>query len=271
MSLRRKLLLVFSLTVAVSVAGVAWLVQEVTGNAFEKTENQRTAELVTQFQREFSRQGEEVVRRVQGIAASDAVSRISTASSASLDSPEYFDVARTMAENHQLDFVELLDSRGNILSSAQWSAKFGYTEPAFQTLSAATGETAFLKLEEMRDSIALGLFAVRATREGEHAVYVVGGWRLDRNFLAALNLAPEMRLMLYQNRGVGVSPDLLIDPTQPSVAESLHSAEKLSPLIDAVRRYNQEVSGIVNWSSVEGDEEAFHAIPLRGVAKDRPL
>jgi sensor domain CHASE-containing protein len=69
MSFRRKLLLVFSVSVALSVAAVAWLVQEVTRKAFEETENQRTSQLVGQFQREFNRQGEEVTRRVENIAA----------------------------------------------------------------------------------------------------------------------------------------------------------------------------------------------------------
>ena len=68
MIFRRKLLAVFALTVFLSVAAVAGLVLMVTRNAFEKTENQRTAALVTQFQREFTRQGEEVARRVETIA-----------------------------------------------------------------------------------------------------------------------------------------------------------------------------------------------------------
>src|SRR5271165_6214872 len=55
MTFRRKLLTVFALTVFLSVAAVALLVLAVTRNAFEKTEEQRTAALVTQFQREFTR------------------------------------------------------------------------------------------------------------------------------------------------------------------------------------------------------------------------
>ena len=272
MSFRRKLLLVFALTVFLSVAGVAWLVQEVTRKAFEKTENERTAQLVTQFQREFTRQGEDVVRRVESIAASDAAIRMATAlSGTSADSAEYFDLARYMADSHQLDFVELLDWRGNIVSSAQWPAKFGYPDNGFDTLSASSEQTAFLKLEELQDSTALGLFAVRRTHSGEHSVYVVGGRRLDQNFLSTLNLAPDMRVLLYQNRGERFSPDLLVDPTSSSAASSKRSAEKFAPLVEAVRQYNQETTGVVNWSSDPGDEEVFHAIPLRGVAKDRPL
>ena len=60
MSFRRKLLTVFALTVFLSVASVALLVQFLTRSAFEKTENQRTSALVAQFQREFSRRGEDI-------------------------------------------------------------------------------------------------------------------------------------------------------------------------------------------------------------------
>jgi signal transduction histidine kinase len=272
MSFRRKLLVVFALTVFLSVAGVAWLVQEVTRNAFEKTENERTAALVTQFQREFSWQGEEVTRRVERIAGSDPVTRMAAAlNGTSADSAEYFDLARYMADSHQLDFVELLDWRGNIVSSAQWPAKFGYPNNSFETLFASSEQSAFLKLEELQDSSALGLFAVRATHSGEHPVYVVGGRRLDKNFLATLNLAPDMRVLLYQNRGEGFSPDLLIDPSSAGAPEPKRPAEKFEPLVDTVRRENRESTGTIGWSSDQRDEEVFHAIPLRGAAKDRPL
>ncbi len=96
MTFRRKLLAVFALTVFLSVAAVALLVLAVTRNAFEKTEDQRTAALVTQFQREFSRRGEDVARRVQAIATSDPVTRMATAlNGTSADSAEYFDLARS--------------------------------------------------------------------------------------------------------------------------------------------------------------------------------
>ena len=38
-----------------------------------------------------------------------------------------------------------------------------------------------------------------------------------------------------------------------------------------MRKYDQEISGLVEWSSDRADEEVFHAIPLRGGGKDRPL
>jgi len=271
MTFRRKLLAVFALTVFLSVAGVALLVQLVTRNAFEKAEKDRTAALVAQFQHEFKRRREDVARKVESIAGSDAVNRMATAlNGTSADSAEYFDLARSMAESHQLDFLELLDWRGMIISSAQWPTKFDYPDTAFESWSAPGQQQPFLKLEELQDSTALGMFALRTIHVGEHAVYVVGGQRLDKNFLLALDLPADMRALLYQNRGDKFSSDFLLDAssTGPDLARP---AEKFAPLVDAVRRYNQEIAGIVSWSSDPADDEVFHAIPLRGLGKDQPL
>jgi signal transduction histidine kinase len=273
MIFRRKLLVVFALTVFLSVGGVAWLVLALTRTAFEKAEDQHTAALITQFQREFSRRGEDVARQVEGIAASDTASRMATAlSGTSADSAEYFELAKSMAESHQLDFLEFLDGRGTIISSAQWPAKFGYPETAFESLTAASGQSAFLKREELQDSSALGLFAVQATGVSEHPVYVIGGRRLDKNFLSALDLPADMRVLLYQNRSDHFSSDSLLDPSVPGPGpDAARPADKLAPLIESVRQHNQEMTGIAAWSSDQGDEEVFHAIPLRGAGKDRPL
>ena len=272
MSFRRKLLLVFSASVALSVAAVAWLVQEVTRKAFEESENQRTSQLVNEFQREFNRQGEDVTRRVENIAASETVTRMAAVlKGSSADSAEYFDLARSLAESHQLDFLELLDSRGMIVSSAQWPAKFGYPDSAFQILLPSAQQPAFLKLEQLQDSTALGLFTVRTSHDGEHSVYVVGGRRLDKTFLSSLNVAPEMRVLLYQNSDESFSSDLLVSPSSSKSSEHFRPAEQLAPLVDAVRRGRQEISVPVRWSSDRADEEIFHAIPLRGLGGDRPL
>lgn len=273
MTFRRKLLAVFALTVFLSVAAVALLVLAVTRNAFEKTEDQRTAALVTQFQREFRRRGEDVEKRVEGIAASNPVNRMATAlNGTSADSAEYFELARQMAEGYQLDFLELLDGHGTIISSAQWPAKFGYPDTAFETPSATSEKSAFLKREELQDSTALGLFAVRTTRVSENPVYVIGGQRLDKNFLTGLDLPPDMRVLLYQNRSDRFSADSLLDPlASGNGAGPVRPPAKFAPLVDAVRQSNQEMTGVVSWSGDQADDEVFHALPLRGAGKDRTL
>jgi len=271
MIFRRKLLAVFTLTVFVSVGAVAAVVLVVTRRAFEKTEEQRIAALVAQFQREFDRQGDEAVRRIQAIAASEPVVRMATAlDRAPTDTPGYFDLARSVADDYQLDFLEFVDAHGTIISSAQWPAKFGYPESGFENISSAGEQRAFLMQQELQDSTALGLLAVRATRVGEHPIYVFGGRRLDKNFLATLDLPPDMRALLYQNRGDRFSPDLLVDPS-PAAPELVRPPDKFAPLIDAVRQYNQETTWKIRWSSDQADDELFHAIPLRGLGKDSPL
>ena len=268
MIFRRKLLAVFALTICVSVGAVAGMVLALTRRAFEKTEEQRSAALLTQFQREFSRQGEEAVRRIQAIAASEPVLRMAEElNRSSGDTSSFFDLAHSLAENHQLDFLELVDSRGTIVSSAQWPAKFGYADATFDSWSGLGEQAAFLKQEDLEDSTALGLFAVRAIRVGEHPFFVMGGRRLDREFLTALDLPTDMRALLYQNRGTRFSTDMLVSP---SGADG-HPPEKLAPLVEAVQRYNQETFGIVHWSADPADDEMFHAIPLRGVGKDGAL
>ncbi len=273
MIFRRKLLAVFALMVFVSVASVAGLVLVVIRNAFEKTDAQRTAALVAQFQREFDRQGEEVASRVAAIAGSESVSRMATTlNAASPDSAGYLDLARSLADSHQLDFLELVDARGTIISSAQWPAKFGYPEVAFENLSASSEQGFFLKQEELQDSTALGLFAVRAVHVGERPVFAIGGRRLDKNFLSALDLPADMRALLYQNRGDHFAADLLLNPAVAgNTPDPAHPDDKFANLIDAVRQYNQEMKGTVHWSPDQADDEVFQAIPLRGVGKEHPL
>jgi signal transduction histidine kinase len=272
MMFRRKLLLVFALTVCLSVAAVAWLVSEVTRRAFVRSDDERTAALVTQFRREFNRQGEEVARRVETIAKSEMATRMAVAlNRAPADSGPYFELAKATAENSQLDFLEFVESDGTIVSSAQWPEKFGYPDGASGGFAAAAGQGAFLKQEELQGGTALGLFAVRATR-GERPVYVIGGRRLDKDFLVGLDLPAGMRALLYQNRGDHFAADLLIDPSAAS-GDKINSPGKLQPVIDAVREYGQEMNAVVAWSPDHADDEVFHAIPLfgAGAAKDRPL
>ena len=271
MTFRRKLLTVFALTVFLSVAAVAVLVQFVIRGTFEKAESERTSALVTQFQREFVRRGEDVEHRIEKISSSEPVSRMATAVTAnSAASSEYLDLARAMAEGYQLDFLEFLDWQGTIISSAQWPAKFGYPDPSFETVSSSGGQAAFLKLEELEEGTSLGLFAVRPIRMGEHPIYVVGGRKLDRSFLSALDLPSEMRVLLYENRGESFSPNFLLDPASTG-ADATRPADKFASLVEAARHYDQEITGVVSWTSDQADDEVFHAIPLRGAGRDRPL
>jgi two-component system, NtrC family, nitrogen regulation sensor histidine kinase NtrY len=251
---RRKLLAVFAITVLLSVGFVTSIVSYVTRRAFERADEEQTRALIGQFRREFNRTGEEVARRIESVANSDAATRIALA--ASRGSPDYgahLNEAKALAENQQLDFLEFVDGEGTILSSAQWPAKFGYKE---LSLPAKPRQEAFLKQEELPEGAALGLVALRQLEIGEKPVYVTGGRRLTKDFLASLELPTGMRVMLYENIGNGFSPKLLIDPSNSA------RPERVSALIEQVQQQHQEANAVIHWSTNPGDDESFQAIPL---------
>src|SRR5580700_7489954 len=273
MMFRRKLLTVFALTVFLSVAAVTLLVSAVTRRAFERSEDERTAALVTQFRREFNRQGEDVARRVEAIAASEDLGRMAVKlNRPQADAGPYFELAKTIAENSRLDFLEFVESDGTIISSAQWPARFGYPDASAGSFAASADQSAFLKQEELQDGTALGLFAVRAARAGERPVYVIGGRRLDKSFLSGIDMPAGMRTLLYQNRGERFAAELLVDPAENASA-GVRPAQELEPLVDAVRQSKEETSWLVHWSGDGAEDEVFHAIPLLGAAagKEHPL
>ena len=259
MTFRRKLLAVVALTVSVSVASIAWIVSDVARRAFEHANEQRSAALVAQFQREFRRRGEDVVRRVEAIAADEGTTRMALALNRSApDYSSYFNEAKEVAEAQQLDFLQLVDEQGTIISSAQWPAKFGYKENYFAR-GTQLPKDAFLRREELPDTAALGLFAVRPIKVGDKPLYVIGGRKLNRDFLATLDLPAGMRAILYQNLAAGFSTQFLID-----ASGYLQQSDKLAPIIQRVQQQMQEVTEPIHWSRNPADDEVFEAIPLKG-------
>ncbi len=257
MSFRRKLLAVFALTVFLSVAAVTWIVSSVTRRAFERADEDRASALVGQFRREFQRRGQDVVRRVAAIANSDAATRMALAvSQGSPDYGSFLNVAKNIAVDQQLDFLEFVDSQGTIISSAQWPAKFGYKDASLPT---NPPKEAFLRQEQLPDGAALSLSAMRAVNAGDKPLHVIGGRRLDKDFLAGIELPVGSRAMLYQNVSNGFSPQLLIDPSG-----TLQQPERLAPLIRQVQQTRQETGMLIHWTSNAADDETVHAIPLTG-------
>ena len=265
MSFRRKLLLLFSITVFLAVTAVAWLVSLVTRQAFEKANEQRTSALVAQFQHEFNRRGEDLVHRVEAIAGSDAATRMALANGqGSASRGSFANDAGPIAASHQLDFLEFVDGDGTILSSAQSPAKFGYPDSSLADARKLATRLAFLKQEELQNGSALGLFVVRAATVGDKPLYVVGGERVDRNFLTALELPAGMRAMLYPNVSTAFAGQSLID-----ASGTLKDAEKLAPLIQQAASGGKESRLLVHWSDDPADDETLHAIPLNG-QDDKP-
>jgi signal transduction histidine kinase len=255
MTFRRRLLLLFALTVLASVAAVTGIVSVLARRAFDRANDERTAALVAQFRREFTRRGEDVRRRVQAAAASSAADRMAVA--AARNSPDYgsfLDDAQLLAEAQRLDFLEFADDRGTIISSAQWPAKFGYREPLALRNPPAD---AFLKQEETPSGVVFGLFAVNTVAAGDHKILAIGGTRLDRTFLSSLDLPFGMRVMLYENVSGPFSPDRLIMTGDP-----VPNPQALAPLIERVHITDHDASSVVRWDS--GEDETVNAFALPG-------
>ena len=277
MSLRQKLLLLFSLTVAAAVAAVAWTVLVRIRQVFEKRDQEETALFVSQFQREFQHRSSDVAAAVDRIAGQERVRSMAFELVQSNDAAPYLNEAQTLAQDAQLDFLEIVGPDGNIVSSAQWPARFGYAEPA----ASEGSQTPFLKREELSDnSSVLGLFAVRAIRGAEPAVKLVGGKRLDQSFLADLPVAPGMQVALYSEtasatndttRDVGADTSgtglTRFDPKRlVSAGGDVPGAARYASLIDQARNSGQQASGILYLTPRREDSVSATAIPLKNSA-----
>ena len=279
MSFRKKLLLLFAATVLLCVAVISGSVYNTLRHSFEQAYQDRANAVASQFRSEFQRRGSEVVRKVESVAASETVQHIALDMNRGVtDSNDYVAEARTLAAQQQLDFLELVDNRGTILSSAQWQAKFGYPEevisqatipettmPHAATPALTIPAGAFLKREELPNGPTLGLFAVRAARVGEQPLYVIGGERLDQGFLSTLDIPAGTRVLLYQDLDAKWNPKSLLDLNGPAAG-----ADKIVPLIAKVRDTLRESQDVIRWTSDPADAEVFHAIPLLGPSQSGP-
>lgn len=267
---RAKLLLGFVLAIVVSIGLVAWGVLAATRRAFEQLDAQRTAALVEQFRREFDRRGDEVARRVTGIAESQASLEMALhISQPEPDYARYVNDALGLQRNNQnqLDFVEMVTHEGIIFSSSHRPTKFLHGNEWVTSEGDWESQGAFLRREEFpapelgegMTQPVLALVAVRRQGVLDKKAYIIGGRKLDEGFLNSLVLPAGMRALLYRNLDSAFSPALLT-----GTAGAVDQAEKLQPLVDRVRSNSAATSDTVTWSSDPATAETFHAIPLKG-------
>jgi len=255
MTFGARLLVLVALTVTVSVATVTWVVSTRARRAFESLDDQRTEALISQFRREFASRGDEVVRRVEGIARSEAALRIAIElSRPGPDYSQFVNEAASLAQAHGLDFLELVSHDGAIVSSAHWPARYGYK--ADWVLEQADWNEAFLRSEELPNETALALMTVRTVSAGEKKLHIAGGKRLGQEFLNSLVLPAGMRALLYHNKQPGFDEKSLTGASGP-----VPEAGKLASLIERVLSKGGESTETVD--AREGPE-TVQAIPLAG-------
>lgn len=261
MSLRQKLLLLMSLTVAAAVAAVAWTVLVRIRHVFEQRDQEETALIVSQFQREFHYRSTEVASSVDRLAVSERARSMAFEMVQSGDAWPYLKEAQSMSQLGQLDFLEIVGPDGNVVSSAQWPARFGYPEPA----ASVSNSDSFLKREDLPDgSAALGLFAVRPIKGAEPAVHLIGGARLDQGFLADLPPAPGMTVGLYAE---SVSKDPASESFNPAgyfeAIGAVPNAARYATVIEDARKTGQQTSTILYLTARREDSVNITAIPLK--------
>jgi len=271
MSLRQKLLLMLSLTVAAAVAAVAWTVLVRIRLVFEQRDREETALFVSQFQREFQQRSAEVAAAVNRTAASEHVRAMAFEVVQSGDTSPYLNEAQALAQDAQLDFLEIVDPDAKIVSSAQWPARFGYFEPV-----AWEDQPTFLKTEDLPDGTsALGVFAIRAVGHSEstaQSVHLIGGKRLDKSFLADLPSAPGMQIALYRDADQSPSteqphlgPDFEVFDPKRLISDSgeVPYAARYEQLIRSAIHSGQQTSSILYLTNRREDSVSATAIPLK--------
>jgi signal transduction histidine kinase len=262
MSFRTKLFLVFVITVLGSVSIVAYGVTRYTRSAFEEMDTQRTEAIVAQFKNEYAQRGDETAQQVKNIADADITLRVAIdLARPSADQSLYVHDATGAAQDHQMDFVELVGWDGTVISSAQFPGRVGHKEDWVTATKDWNATPAFLKREDLADGAALSLTTVRSVSGGnDKSLYIVGGRRLDQNFLSTLVLPSGMRAFLYVNLDPAFSPAALL----AGVKDGVEQPERLQPLIDQIRRQPQTLVQTINWNSDATSAETFHAMPLMG-------
>jgi two-component system nitrogen regulation sensor histidine kinase NtrY len=261
---RSKLFWVFTFALLLSVGLIAAGVMVVTRRAFEDLNQQHSDALVAQFQREFERRSQDIVHRVQGIADAEPTVRMAIdLSRPKSDVSIYVNDARGVSRAHQLDILDFATNDGSIISSAEWPARFGYKLSWVTQPEDWAARGSFLTKVETPEGPTLALMSVATVRVGDNNLYVAGGQRLGKEFLASLVLPAGMRALLYLNLDPSYKPVNLLDATGPA-----NDAERFAPLLEREQQQPGEQTAKINWTSDPASAEIFHALPLMGRQKE---
>jgi signal transduction histidine kinase len=268
MTLRQKLLVTIAGLVVLVVAAASWMISLRTRQALLQIEQQRSAALLAQVRGEFQRQADGIARALERMASSERVQRIAFDATHGGDTTLYVSEAATLAKDYQLDFLELVTSDGTILSSAQAPARFGYRE----ALADAPGP--FLQNVETNSGTLLGMICQQAVSPqhanigragdpvpvGNATFYLVGGRKLDADFIRSLPLPAGMYVWFYAGNRYGASAQLdslkLLSSTPVPI-------ENLGGILSAALASGSEVHQMVTLSQERFDHADVQAAPLK--------
>src|SRR6266403_1173872 len=219
MTFRTKVFLIFLITVLASVSLVAYGVTFYTQRAFEQMDLQRTHALEVQFGKEFAQRGDTIVQQVENITNADVTVRM------------VLDLARPNADAS----LYLHDANGAAQSHGLDFVEFVNSDG---TLVSS---------------------AQYPARVGNKTIYIIGGRRLDQNFLASLELPEGMRALLYRNLEPTFVASALTDANG-----GVPQAGEFQSLIEQIQKQPQDLIKTISWNHDPASAETFHAMPLKG-------
>jgi signal transduction histidine kinase len=256
-TLRTRLLLIFGSIVVVTVALVSYVVSNRTRKAFQRLDEKQTLAIIGQFKREFDLQGESVAIRTAVIARSRQVVDMALALAGSGGDPAaYLNLAPALAAEQQLDYLELLDQSGTIISSAQWPARFGLREEWVSQAANWNNEPSFWRYQETPEGNKLGLIAVREVNEGDKKFYVVAGRSLDSN-LNSLVLPVDTRWLLWQ-------PESGKDARLEGASGPVEMPPELKPMLEDARNGTTDTPRPVRLNGPPVELFIVNTVPLLG-------
>ena len=255
-------LTIFSVTVIAGSVGLfGWGVDRFVRQQSDQEQRQRSDTLVTQFRREFAHRGDEVVYAVGGIADAEGTLRMAIDLSRAQSDPSiYARDALGIASSRQLDFLEIVGDDGTLISSAQWPGRIGFKNDWATQRADWNQQGAFLSRVELPDKVELGLLCVRMVNVGEKKLYLIGGRKLDSDFLQTLVIPAGMQVMLYRNLEAAFVPEALLN-SEGATAQPERFASLIGALQKEPRAGEYEIPGS------SGDQKLV-ALPLNGRNKE---
>jgi two-component system nitrogen regulation sensor histidine kinase NtrY len=259
MKLRTKLILFTALVICASVGALVWNLNRFVTQEFERSQNRQAETLVTQFQREFAQRADEVAYALQGIAEAEGTLRMAIDLSRPQSDPSlYARDAQGIATARQLDFLEFAGDDGTVISSAQWPGRIGFKDDWVTQQADWNQEKAFLAKVELPNTVDLGLMAVRVVNVGTKKLYVIGGRRLDGDFLKALVIPTGMRVLLYRNLEAAFVAEALADAEGQA-----QQPERFASAIESMQKQPHSSEFDIRSPGIAGGQK-FIGLPLTG-------
>lgn len=252
MSYQTRLFLQLLAVALVLVAIFSYTFIRHTKTAFEEAEVKREQAQIAQVKQQFVRFGDEIARRVENIANSEAMLRTAMGlAQPQADKSLYVREAIGAAQDQNLEFLEITAWDGTVVSSTPDQSRVGHNN-SMSVKTDGAGSSAFLDKQELRGGVALLLSAVRSNGVEGKMLHVIGGCRVE-NFLSSVVLPSTMRVLLYRNFGGSTfEPGELFDHN--GVAGQ---AQRFAPLVEQLQKRQPPITQGIELTDETNTAEVF--------------